>query len=144
MNYKEVEVLLVEDSPEDADLTIRALKRMNLANKLVHVEDGEEALDFIFTRGKYSDRNIENKPKVILLDLKMPKVSGIEVLESIKSDNRTKTIPVVVLTSSHEDPDIKKCYELGVNSYIVKPININDFSKTVTDIGLYWMIMNKA
>lgn len=144
MSYKEVEILLVEDSHEDAGLTIRALKKMNLANQLVHVEDGAEALDFLFSKGKYSDRNIEKLPKVILLDLKMPKVDGIEVLQKIKSDERTSSIPVVILTSSHEDPDIKKCYKLGANSYIVKPVDFNDFFKSVTDIGLYWMMLNKV
>jgi len=144
MNYEEVEILLVEDSTEDADLTIRALKKMNLANRLVHVEDGQEALDFIFTIGNYSERNIKNRPKVILLDLKMPKVNGIEVLKMIKSDERTRMIPVVILTSSHEDPDIRKCYSLGANSYIVKPVDFNDFSKTIRDVGLYWMIINKG
>lgn len=139
----EVEILLVEDSASDAEMTIRALKKNNLANKLLHVSDGAEALDFLFAEGKYVGRQIENKPKVILLDLKMPKVSGIEVLRKIKSDARTKKIPVVVLTSSKEDPDIQECYDLGVNSYVVKPLSFDEFSKAVSNLGLYWMIINQ-
>ena len=139
----EVEILLVEDSASDAEMTIRALKKNNLANKLLHVPDGAEALDFLFAEGKYVGRQIENKPKVILLDLKMPKVSGIEVLRKIKSDARTKKIPVVVLTSSKEDPDIQECYDLGVNSYVVKPLSFDEFSKAVSNLGLYWMIINQ-
>ncbi|HWY10440.1 MAG TPA: response regulator, partial [Bacteroidia bacterium] len=122
MNY-EIEILLVEDNMSDAELTIRALKKNNLANKLVHLKDGAEALDFIFAHGQFSERKVENGPKVILLDLKMPKVNGIEVLKKIKADERTKKIPVVVLTSSKEDPDIQECYRLGVNSYVVKPVD---------------------
>src|ERR1035437_4568016 len=139
----EVEILLVEDSASDAEMTIRALKKNNLANKLLHVSDGAEALDFLFAEGKYVGRQIENKPKVILLDLKMHKVSGIEVLRKIKSDARTKKIPVVVLTSSKEDPDIQECYDLGVNSYVVKPLSFDEFSKAVSNLGLYWMIINQ-
>ena len=141
---QEIEVLLVEDNESDAEMTIRALKKNNLANKLLHLKDGLEALDFLFGEGKYSGRNIEHKPKVILLDLKMPKVNGIEVLERIKADDRTKDIPVVVLTSSKEDPDIKNCYELGVNSYVVKPVEFDEFYKAVSDLGLYWMIINQS
>jgi two-component system response regulator len=139
----EVEVLLVEDNMSDAELTIRALKKNNLANKLVHLKDGAEALDFIFAQGNYSDRNIENNPKVILLDLKMPKVNGIEVLEKLKADERTKKIPVVILTSSKEDPDIQECYRLGVNSYVVKPVDFEAFVKAVSELGLFWMILNQ-
>ena len=138
-----VQILLVEDSSSDAEMTIKALKKNNLNNKLLHVEDGAAALDFIFCEGDYKDRNIEDKPRLILLDLKMPKVNGIEVLERIKSDERTKSIPVVMLTSSKEDPDIKKCYTLGVNSYIIKPVEFAAFQKTVSDLGLYWMIENQ-
>jgi CheY-like chemotaxis protein len=139
----EIEVLLVEDNASDAEMTILALKQNNLANKLLHVKDGAAALDFIFAEGEYADRQIENKPKVILLDLKMPKINGIEVLQKIRADERTKTIPVVVLTSSKEDPDIKKCYELGVNSYVVKPVEFDQFQKAISEVGLYWMIVNQ-
>ena len=139
----EIDVLLAEDSTSDAELTIRALKKNNLANKLLHVSDGAEALDFLFAKGKYADRKGADNPKVILLDIKMPKITGIEVLRKIKADARTKTIPVVILTSSKEDPDIKECYSLGVNSYVVKPLSFDDFTKAVTDLGLYWLIINQ-
>ena len=140
---QEVEILLVEDNSSDAEMTIRALKKNNLANKLLHLKDGAEALDFIFAEGEYSNRQVENGPKVILLDLKMPKVNGIEVLKRIKLDERTKKIPVVVLTSSKEDPDIQTCYALGVNSYVVKPVEFDQFHKAISDLGLYWMIVNQ-
>ncbi|MBL7841434.1 MAG: response regulator [Cyclobacteriaceae bacterium] len=143
MTHQEVEILIVEDSPEDAELTIRALKKYQVANNIVHVSDGAQALDFLFAQGEYEGRKKANLPKVILLDLKMPKINGMEVLEKIKSDPTTKSTPVVVLTSSAEDPDIKKCYALGANSYIVKPVEFGNFSKTVSDLGLYWMVMNK-
>lgn len=139
----EVEVLLVEDNSGDAEMTIRALKKNNLANKLLHVKDGAEALDFIFAQGIYDDRQVEDTPKIILLDLKMPKINGIEVLEKIKSDARTKNIPVVMLTSSKEDPDIQQCYNLGVNGYVVKPVEFDEFSKAISQLGLYWMIVNQ-
>jgi two-component system response regulator len=138
-----VEIILVEDNPDDAALAIRTLKKQNLANKLVHLQDGAEALDFIFATGAYKGRDINNAPKVILLDLKMPKVNGIEVLEKLKSDSRTKYIPVVVLTSSAEDPDIKTCYRLGVNSYIVKPLGFDAFTHKVSELGLYWLVLNE-
>jgi len=138
----QVEILLVEDNAGDAEMTIAALKKNNLANKLLHVTDGAEALDFIFAEGKYVGRQMDNMPKVILMDLKMPRVNGIEVLEILKADERTKKIPVVVLTSSKEDPDILRCYELGVNSYVVKPVEFDEFHKAVTDLGLYWMLVN--
>jgi len=140
---QEIEVLLVEDNASDAEMTIRALKKNNLVNKLLHLTDGAEALDFIFAEGEYSGRQMENLPKVILLDLKMPKVSGIEVLRRIKTDERTKKIPVVVLTSSKEDPDIQACYALGVNSYVVKPVDFNEFQKAISELGLFWMIINQ-
>ena len=143
MNLNEVEILLVEDNPNDAELTIRALKHHHLANNLVHVRDGEEALDFVFARAAYAERRIENAPKVILLDLKLPKVDGLEVLRQIKSDERTKTFPVVVLTSSREEQDVVNSYKLGVNSYIVKPVDFDKFSKSVSDLGLYWMLLNQ-
>jgi two-component system response regulator len=138
-----VQILLAEDNMNDAELTIRALKKNNPANELTHVKDGAEALDFIFAQGKYSNRNVENTPNIIVLDLKMPKVNGIEVLRRIKSDERTKKISVVVLTSSKEDPDIKECYNLGANSYVVKPVEFDKFVKAVSDLGLYWMILNQ-
>lgn len=143
MENVEVEILLVEDNPSDAELTIRALKRHNMANKLHHVKDGDEALDFVFGQGVYSGRHVENSPRVILLDLKMPKVSGIEVLRILKTDARTKQIPVVILTSSKEHPDIMNCYELGVNSYVVKPVDFESFMKAVSDLGLYWLLINQ-
>jgi two-component system, response regulator len=140
---QEIELLLVEDNKSDAEMTIRALKKNNIANKIVHLKDGAEALDFIFAEGAFSDRKMEHGPKVILLDLKMPKVNGIQVLERIKSDERTKRIPVVVLTSSKEDPDIQECYRLGVNSYVVKPVKFESFVKAVSELGMYWMILNQ-
>jgi two-component system response regulator len=139
-----VEILIVEDNPHDAELTIRAIKKNNLANKFFVAEDGEEALDFIFCRGKFAGRNFLTPPKVIFLDLKLPKISGLEVLEIIKSDIRTKTLPVVMITSSREDPDVKKAYELGVNSYVVKPVNFNDFLSAMSNTGLYWLLVNVA
>ena len=140
---QEVDILLVEDNNSDAEMTIRALRKNNLANNLLHVKDGAAALDFLFAQGTYSGRQIENIPKMILLDLKMPKVNGIEVLVKIKSNEGTKKIPVVILTSSKEDPDIRKCYELGVNSYVVKPVEFDTFYKVVSEVGLYWMIANQ-
>lgn len=143
MNTRIIEILLVEDNQYDAELALNALQKRHLANSIHHVEDGAEALDFIFARGKYSERQIENGPKIILLDLKMPKVNGLEVLRQVKADERTKRIPVVVLTSSKEDPDITTCYELGVNSYIVKPVDFDNFFKAVEDLGLYWLLLNQ-
>jgi CheY-like chemotaxis protein len=143
MDLQEIEIVLVEDNPDDAGLTIRALKKQNLANNLVHLKDGEEAINFLFSLGAYKDRPLSKTPKVVLLDLKMPKVNGLEVLQRIRADERTKTIPVVVLTSSNEDPDIKECYKLGVNSYIVKPVGFDDFTKVVADLGFYWMVLNR-
>ena len=144
MDYNEVEILLAEDSMPDAEMTIYALKKAHLANNLVHVQDGAEALDFLFCRGEYEGRNKANTPKVILLDIKMPKVDGIEVLRHLKSDPRTKMIPVVILTSSNDDPNIKRCYELGANSYIVKPVELNNFVKTISEIGMYWLVIDKG
>ena len=142
MTY-EADILLIEDNMHDAELAIRALKKNNLVNNLIHLKDGAEAIDFIFAEGIYANRNIENLPKVILLDLKMPKVNGIEVLKRLKDDDRTKKIPVVILTSSKEDPDIKTCYALGANSYVVKPVEFVEFVKAVSDLGLYWLILNQ-
>jgi two-component system response regulator len=142
-NLNEVEILLVEDNPRDAEMTLRALKRHNLTNNVHWVKDGAEAIDFLFATGSYADRNIFRKPKVILLDLKLPKVSGIEVLKQIKADERTRVIPVAVLTSSKEDQDLDECYQHGVNSYIVKPVEFESFVKAVADLGLYWLLLNQ-
>jgi two-component system response regulator len=140
----EVEILIVEDNLHDAELTIRALRKNNLANHVTHLIDGAEALDFLLGRGVYAGRDINNVPKVILLDLKMPKVSGLEVLTRIKAEEHTKTIPVVILTSSAEDPDVKKSYELGANSYIVKPVAFQDFARVISELGMYWLVINKV
>lgn len=138
-----IEILLVEDNSSDAEMTIRALKKNNLANSLLHVRDGAEALDFLFGEGGYAGKNTGNKPRVVLLDLKMPKVNGIELLRRMKAEESTQKIPVVVLTSSKEDPDIRTCYALGVNSYVVKPVEFDHFHKAISDLGLYWMIVNQ-
>ena len=140
----EVEILLVEDNLSDAELTIRALKKKNLANHLIHLKNGADALDFLFAVGQFAGRDLQKTPKVVLLDLKMPKVNGLEVLEKIRADDRTKKIPVVVLTSSNEDPDISACYALGVNSYIVKPVEFNKFFEAVSELGFYWLLLNKV
>jgi two-component system, response regulator len=139
----EVEILLVEDNPYDAELTIRALKNKGLANKLLTFQDGVEALDFLFGTGEYVGRNLALRPKVILLDLKLPRVNGLEVLEKIRADERTRTIPVVVLTSSQEETDIVRSYSLGVNSYMVKPVDFDKFLRAVEELGLYWLLLNK-
>jgi two-component system, response regulator len=143
MKNIEVEILLVEDSVHDAELAIRALQKNNVAKHIVHLKDGAAALDFLFGTGKYKGRNLDNKPKVILLDLKMPKVNGLEVLEKICSNELTKKIPVVVLTSSKEHPDVEKAYLLGANSYIVKPVDFESFRKVVNDLGIYWLTLNQ-
>ncbi len=138
-----IDVLLVEDNQQDAELTIRSLKKHKLANNISVVEDGAEALDFIFCRGKYSKRDINHPPKVIFLDLKLPLVSGLEVLREIKQDARTKSVPVVVVTSSREDPDVKAAYELGANSYVVKPVDFEAFTEAIGSLGLYWLLINQ-
>lgn len=144
MNHNSVDVLMVEDNINDAELAIRELKKHRMANNLFHVYDGEEALDFIFATGKYAGiRDVAHPPKLILLDIQMPKVNGIEVLEKIKSDDRTRATPVVILTSSKEDPDIKSCYELGANSYIVKPVNFEGFADAIKNLGFYWLLLNQ-
>lgn len=135
-------ILIVEDNPQDVELTIEALSDYNLANNVVAVSDGVEAMEYLRYKGKFVDRVKEN-PAVILLDIKMPKMDGIEVLASIKSDNKLKTIPVVMLTSSREEPDLKKCYELGVNAYVVKPVNFSDFLDAVKQIGGFWALLNE-
>jgi two-component system response regulator len=140
MNTAPVNVILIEDNPFDAELTLRELKKYNLANHFVHLEDGEAALNYFFNSANpVSDHH----PKLILLDIKMPKVSGIEVLARLKSDLRTRCIPVVILTSSNEDPDVKKCYELGVNSYIVKPVGFEGFTAAIKGLGNYWLVLNQ-
>jgi CheY-like chemotaxis protein len=138
-----IEILLVEDNPQDLELTQRALKKANLANHIQVARDGEEALQFIFCEGPYAGRKIENGPKVVLLDLKLPKVDGKEVLARMKSDPRTKMIPVVVLTSSKEQSDLVESYKLGVNSYIVKPVNFERFAAAVQELGMYWLLLNQ-
>jgi two-component system response regulator len=140
MNLNEVEILLVEDKSTDAELVLRSLKK--ITQRFYLVGDGAEALEFIFATGKYAQRNIENVPSVILLDLKLPKVGGIEVLRRIKSDERTKKIPVVALTSSSEDRDLSECYKLGINSYIVKPVDFEKFMQAVTELCKYWLSIN--
>jgi CheY-like chemotaxis protein len=141
MCYNDIEILFVEDSLDDAMLTMRALKKSGFANTVHHVKDGAEALDFIYGKEAYASRDINKHPKLILLDLKMPKMSGTEVLEKIKSDPKFKSIPVVILTSSKEDPDIQKCYALGANSYITKPVESENFFQVIKEIGLYWMVI---
>jgi CheY-like chemotaxis protein len=144
MNPNSVDVLLVEDSLHDAELTIRELKKHNMANNLFHVTDGEAALDFIFARGHFeTNRDMGFPPKLVLLDIQMPKLSGIEVLRAIKTGDRTKLVPVVMLTSSREDPDIATCYDLGANSYIVKPVNFEGFADAIKNLGFYWLLLNQ-
>jgi len=144
MDPNSVDILLVEDNIDDAELTIRELNKHHMANNLFHVSDGEEALDFIFATGKFNGkRDVLKRPKLILLDIQMPKVNGIEVLEKIKEGSLSRLTPVVILTSSKEDPDIKKCYSLGANSYIVKPVNFERFSEAIRNLGFYWLLLNQ-
>ncbi|MFA7534925.1 MAG: response regulator [Desulfuromonadales bacterium] len=138
-----IDILLVEDNPQDAELTIRALQKRHLANKLHLAEDGAEALDFIFCRGAHAGRQIDQPPRLILLDLKLPKVDGLEVLRTLKADERTRSIPVVVVTSSREDPDIQTAYALGANSYVVKPVDFASFMEAVGHLGFYWLLVNE-
>jgi len=143
MRADEVEILLVEDNPYEAELAIRNLRKSGLANYLVHIEDGAEALDFIFSRGRYAGNKGKFSPKLILLDLKLPKVSGHQILKEIRNSNNFKNVPVVMLTSSNEESDLIESYKLGVNSYIVKPMNFESFSKSIADVGKYWTMLNK-
>ncbi len=142
-SHLEVEVLLVEDNPRDAEMTLRTLRRRNLANGIVHVKDGQEALDWLFGEGAYADRDVSRPPGIVLLDLKLPKVDGLEVLRAIRTDERTRRIPVIVLTSSKEDRDVIESYQLGVNSYIVKPVDFDNFSAAVAEVGHYWLLLNQ-
>jgi len=139
-----IAILLVEDNPADAELTMRALRRSRITNRIELLQDGAEALDFLFCRGDYAHRSITNHPQVILLDLKLPKVSGLEVLRQLKADPRTHMIPIVVLTSSAEDSDVIESYELGVNSYIVKPVDFEQFNQAVQQLGFYWILFNRS
>jgi two-component system response regulator len=143
MSISPVEILLVEDNPDDLDLTLYALKRNNLANAVHVARDGEEALDFVFCRGCYEGRRFDDPPKVVLLDLKLPKVNGLEVLRTMKNDRRTKAVPVVVMTSSKEQRDMVEGYQLGVNSYIQKPVDFDAFRSLIQQIGFYWLVVNQ-
>jgi two-component system response regulator len=144
MKENNIEILLVEDNPADADLTIRALKKCHLANNLLHLTDGAQAIDFLFAQGEFHLRDMTQVPKIVLLDLKMPKMNGIDVLRNMRGDVRTAKIPVVVLTSSMEDADVEQCYSLGVNSYIVKPVEYDKFFNVVSELGLYWVLRNNT
>src|SRR6266481_4379519 len=143
MNLGELEILLVEDNQDDMDLALHALQRGKVANRIFVVRDGEEALDFLFCRGAYSERSFDHPPKLVLLDLKLPKVNGMEVLKQVKSDTRTRTIPVVIMTSSKEERDLVAGYNLGANSYIQKPVDFDQFRETVKTVGLYWLVINQ-
>lgn len=142
-NQQEVEVLLVEDNPRDAELTLRTFKKHNLANRVMHVEDGQQALDWLLGGGAYAGRDTNQQPKVVLLDLKLPKLTGLEVLAAIRANPRTRLQPVVVLTSSREEQDMVESYKLGVNSYIVKPVEFDNFSSAVAEAGHYWLLINE-
>lgn len=142
--YESVEVLLAEDNPSDAEMALRAFRKNNFANKVHWVKDGEEALEYVMCTGRYAGRNTSHSPKLLLLDLKMPKVDGIDVLRQLKSEERFKTIPVVIMTSSNEERDVVETYRLGVNSYIVKPVDFSKFVATVAEVGMYWMLTNRV
>ena len=143
MNAGKLDILLVEDNQDDMDLALHALKQGKLANNIVVARDGEEALDFLFCRGAFAQRSFEHPPKLVLLDLKLPKVDGMEVLRQAKSDPRTKTIPIVIMTSSKEERDLVAGYNLGANSYIQKPVDFDQFRETVKSVGLYWLVINQ-
>ena len=139
-----VEILLVDDSPEDVELTIRALRRAKIVNDIQVAEDGEEALDFLFCRGSFEARDLSHPPKLILLDLKLPKVDGLEVLRAIRANERTKAIPVVILTSSKQQKDVVQGYNLGVNAFVQKPVDFEQFGEAIRQIGMFWMLINQA
>lgn len=143
-NFEEIDILLVEDNPHDAELTLRALRKHNISNCITVIEDGAEALDFLFCKGIYKDRDCQLNPKVVFLDLKLPKLNGLEVLKKIKESDELKKIPVVIVTSSREDPDIKEAYKYGANSYVVKPIDFDQFTEAIKSIGYYWLIVNQT
>jgi two-component system, response regulator len=143
MNSEKLDILLVEDNQDDMDLALHALKREKLANNIYVARDGEEALDFIFCRGAFAHRSFDHPPKLVLLDLKLPKVDGLEVLKQVKADSRTKVIPVVIMTSSKEERDLVASYNLGANSYIQKPVDFGQFRETVKSVGLYWLVTNQ-
>lgn len=141
--YNAIEILLVEDNPNDVELTLRALRKNNFVNHIHVVTDGEEALEYFFATGKYSDRDIRMSPKLVILDLKLPKIDGLEILRRVKADERTKTIPIVILTSSKEESDVLSGYQLGANSFIVKPVDFEKFIATVKELGMYWLLLNE-
>lgn len=143
MHDSEIEILLVDDNLHDAELTIRAIRKTNIANKIIHLKDGEEAIEFLHGTSNQQERNASRLPKLILLDIKMPKLDGLEVLKLIKENPDTRTVPVIILTSSKESPDIKKAYELGANSYLVKPVAFEGFLKSINEVGFYWLISNQ-
>lgn len=138
-----IEILLVEDNPTDAELTIRSLRKHNLANQLLWVKDGAEALDYLFATGAYAERDTSHRPKPVLLDLKMPKVDGLQVIRKVRSDERTKLIPIVVLTSSKDEPDISESYKLGANAFVSKPVEFDQFAAAVANLGLFWLLINQ-
>jgi two-component system, response regulator len=143
-NIEAIDILLVEDNPQDAELTIRALKKNNISNNIFLVEDGAEAIDFLYCKGKFADRDAKNIPRVVFLDLKLPKINGLEVLKIIKNDDSLKNLPVVIITSSKEDPDIQEAYRLNANSYVVKPIGFDQFKDAILNLGYYWLIVNQT
>jgi len=144
MDNQQIEIIFIDDNPDDVILTLNAFKKSNVSNKIIHLKNGEDALKFIFEGEDFSGQKFSENPKVILLDLKMPKVNGIEVLEKLKANEKTRNIPVVILTSSKEDPDMEKCYELGVKSYIIKPVEFGNFGKAIVEIGIFWALINKV
>ncbi len=139
-----VDIVLVEDNPADVELTLRALRKSHIANEIIVLRDGQQALDYFFAKGAYVGRNTTKQPKVVLLDLKLPKIDGLEVLKELKNNEKTRTIPVVVLTSSKEESDVLKSYKLGANSYLVKPVDFDRFLESVGNLGLYWLLLNQA